>query len=125
MKLKPLKQWICDYCGQVIEKPEDGWLEWKSDLAHGLGPHAFRIVHHKPHSPVGGCYYTDRMPRYPTNVSDDHLRQFVGPAGLLGLLDFFDARHWGVAANSADLAEIIRRLHVPGYEQKRLTPDED
>jgi uncharacterized protein YlaI len=25
MKLKPLKQWICDSCGELIKKPEDGW----------------------------------------------------------------------------------------------------
>ena len=27
MRLIPLKQWICDSCGEVIEKPEDGWLD--------------------------------------------------------------------------------------------------
>ena len=26
--LKPLKQFYCDSCNQIIEKPKDGWVEW-------------------------------------------------------------------------------------------------
>lgn len=29
--LKPLKQWVCDVCGEVIEKPEDGYVVWNDD----------------------------------------------------------------------------------------------
>ena len=31
MKLKPLQQFICDECQGVIEKVDDGWLEWFDD----------------------------------------------------------------------------------------------
>lgn len=31
MELQPLKQWICDTCGEIIEAPHDGWLEWVTD----------------------------------------------------------------------------------------------
>jgi hypothetical protein len=31
MSLKPLQQWYCDRCGEIIEKPEDGWLHWRRE----------------------------------------------------------------------------------------------
>ena len=26
--LEPLKQFICDKCGETIKSPRDGWVEW-------------------------------------------------------------------------------------------------
>lgn len=36
MKLTPLKQWICDSCGGIIEKPKDGWWEYIHDMKSDL-----------------------------------------------------------------------------------------
>jgi hypothetical protein len=47
MRLTPLAEWACDECGDIIRDPAHGWLEWVYDTR----PHAFRIVHHAPHSP--------------------------------------------------------------------------
>jgi hypothetical protein len=68
MKLKPLEQFICDECGGLIKKVEDGWLEWINPPNKPV--HGFRIVHNAASSPgvvqAGNCYY-------PKNV-----RIFVG-----------------------------------------------
>ena len=104
MGLAPLQQFICDKCGQVIEKVDDGWLEWFDDCK--TPAHGFRIVH------AGGpCIYRDSA-----DVSDNHLFHFTGPDGLADLLSFFDREH---GVNQGELAEIIRRLHVPYYEEAR------
>lgn len=29
--MEPLKQWICDVCGQVIENNEDAYVVWGRD----------------------------------------------------------------------------------------------
>jgi hypothetical protein len=52
IKLKPLEQFICDYCGYVINSIEDGWVEWLTEITEdGFREHGFKIVHHAPSSP--------------------------------------------------------------------------
>ena len=46
--LVPLKQFICDECGTVIESPEDGYVEWESVREYG-------------HTTVRGLYTPDRL----------------------------------------------------------------
>lgn len=26
--MEPLKQWVCDVCGKIIETPDDGYVVW-------------------------------------------------------------------------------------------------
>ena len=112
MKLRPLEQFICDECGELIEKIEDGWLEWIDDRKKPI--HAFRIVHASGASPRKNsgknCYYPES-----SNISDMHLDVFSQINGLAVLLSFFE-RNLGTPK---ELAEIIRRLHIPHYEQAR------
>lgn len=119
----PLQEWTCDTCHKRINAPEDGFLEW----LHG-GPdnrssiYGFRIVHHSPRSPRkpnGNCYlYTDEP-----NRQDAHLDQFVGPDGLARLLCWVAQVPGGEtqtrAQNPEELVELIRRLHIPHYEEAR------
>lgn len=28
MPMKPLSQWICDICGEVIQEPKDGYVQF-------------------------------------------------------------------------------------------------
>ncbi|MGD0487762.1 MAG: hypothetical protein ABSB94_11270 [Syntrophorhabdales bacterium] len=104
MSLKPLEQFICDQCGLLIEKIDDGWLEWYDDLEKPA--HGFRIVHSGRR-----CYYPERA-----EISDNHLIYFTGNDGLSMLLNLFKRK--GVV-DQDELAEIIRRLHVPYYEEAR------
>lgn len=112
MKLKPLEYFICDECGELIEKLQDGWLEWIDDCKNPI--HGFRIVHVSGASPRRNsgknCYYPES-----SNISDMHLDFFSQIDGLAVLLSFFE-RNLGTPK---ELAEIIRRLHIPHYEQAR------
>lgn len=112
MKLNPLQQFICDECQGVIEKVEDGWVEWFDGNENPL--HGFRIVHYSVASPRfekgGNCYY----PETP-DVSGLHLKIFTGSDGLALLLSYFKRN----LADSNEFAEIIRRLHIPHYEEAR------
>ena len=104
MSLKPLSQFICDQCGLLIENADDGWLEWYDDCENPA--HGFRIVHAGRR-----CYYPERA-----DISDNHLIYFTGKDGLPILLNLFKRK--GVADQN-ELAEIIRRLHIPYYEEAR------
>jgi hypothetical protein len=112
MKLRPLEQFICDECENLIEKVEDGWLEWLSPPDKAV--HGFRIVHVAGASPRfkqgGNCYYPDSY-----RASDNHLHYFAGADGLGLLLSFFEMN----LADPKELAEIARRIHVPHYEEAR------
>jgi hypothetical protein len=125
MKLVPLQQWICDSCREVIQRPEDGWLEWVS-LYHN-GAHDFRIVHHKTRSPRGeqsrsGCYQHERA----VGRKDVALERFAGPDAIAHLLTFLDAGYIDPddsgpqVKSTRELTELIRRLAIPHYEEARL-----
>jgi len=112
MKLNPLLQFICDECKGVIEKIEDGWLEWFDGNENPL--RGFRIVHFSEASPRlekgGNCYYPES-----SDVNGLHLEVFAGSDGLALLLSFFERN----LADSNEFAEVIRRLHIPHYEEGR------
>jgi hypothetical protein len=112
MKLEPLNQFICDRCGELIKNVEDGWLEWLDD---GKTPiHGFKIVHISGASPRakedGYCYYPESGA-----VSNNPLSHFTDTNGLTYLISFLDRK----LADPRELAEIIRRLHIPHYEEAR------
>ena len=112
MKLRPLEQFICDECGELIEKLEDGWLEWIDDYKNPI--HGFRIVHASGTSPRRksgkNCYYPESI-----GLCDGHLSHFSTIDGLAILLSFFEKN----LGTPKELAEIIRRLHIPHYEEAR------
>ena len=76
MKLIPLKQFICDTCGGIINSPEEGWLEWLLDV--NTTPHTnygFKIIHHSSaeNKSEKGCYnYTG----HPLEVGN-HLKRYL------------------------------------------------
>ncbi len=109
MNLIPLQQWLCDSCGKIILKPQDGWLEWYSDMGTRLES-GFRIVH-------SACQYKE-----PESQSQNKLRQgdrldsFTGSDGLVRLISMLEFRK---LADSKELITIIRRLQFPYYEEAR------
>ena len=122
--LAPLEQWTCDTCGEVIETARDGYLEWLHGGIDDLfTAHGFRIVHHSPRSPGqphGNCY---RYSNYP-NRQDLHLDAFVGADGLGTLLSLLapaqgDDSTRMKARDPNEAVEVIRRLHLPHYEEAR------
>ena len=122
--LKPLSQWMCDYCGQLIAEPEEGYLEWLDDGK----VHDFKIVHHAPHSPSrpkgGDCYHHTENP----HRQDLSLDNYAGDNALPSLISFLDvgpyhdpdAKHSPRVADMREFSELMRRLTIPYYEEARL-----
>jgi hypothetical protein len=112
MQLEPLKQWLCDNCGLIIERAEEGWLEWYEDTESNQSA-GFRIVHHDTL-----CQYdSSKLDGKNKSVSDGHLQNFTGYDGFSILLGMFD---YANLADNHELTEIIRRIHLPNYEEARL-----
>ncbi|MBH8609383.1 hypothetical protein [Thermoactinomyces sp. CICC 10521] len=113
IKLEPLRQWKCDACGGIIEKADNGFLEWLwVDETNQEGN--FRIVHKSRK-----CNYRENDHLYLSKgmgVKDLGLEYFVGPDGLSELIGFLNERN---LKDETEIYELIRRLHVPYYEQAR------
>ena len=114
MKLEPLR-WICDTCGQLIEKPENGWTEWREN-PESFRYSDFRLVHHALASPRKSrgrnCYqHTNHAGR-----NDSHLGALLGVDGMFAMTTWLDSP--GVESQK-EWAEIFRRLHLPNYESAR------
>jgi hypothetical protein len=114
MRLLPLRQWQCDACGQVIDRPEVGWVEWLGGSTRGTKAHGFRIVHNSSR-----CQYPSTA-----RVHDTHLTHLLGPDGLDRLLTLLTpdwhtgSREEGVT-HLDEWGELVRRLHIPHYEEAR------
>jgi hypothetical protein len=58
----PLKEFICDRCGQIINDPSEGTLEWLSTFDKDKNMYIssnFKIVHriiNSPYKSKDGCY---------------------------------------------------------------------
>ena len=115
MKLKPLEQWICDSCGEVINSPSEGYVQWQRN--DNLYIEDYKIVHHKKYSPnKKGCYIYDY---------DDSLEDFVGDKGIINSLSLLDAGpnfipNYTPQTDIRKWTEFFRRLHIPYYEEARL-----
>lgn len=110
VKMEPLKQWVCDTCGEIINDVKEGWLEWFTDKDGKKS--GFRIVHY-----LRGCQYNDQVLFHEGKILGDMpLKDFIGPNGLsylLVMLDMYELR------DRKEVIEIIRRLHVDYYEEAR------
>jgi hypothetical protein len=127
-KLIPLRQWYCDNCNELIEKPEEGYLEWRDDRPKDNRKYGFRIVHHALYSPKrrsgSDCYY-----KQSERGGDLDLLSFLGPTGLAHLTAWLDygQEYEKNYSNSSrrveslrEWVELVRRLHVPYYEEARM-----
>lgn len=130
MSLQPLKQWICDHCGEVIESAEQGCVEWLVDAKEErYNNYGFKIVHHaaySPRKPQGNCYHYQK-----TEVHilwcDASLTDFTGERGIIQLLmlidigPYRDKEYRGpLAKNFREWTELVRRLMIPYYEEARF-----
>jgi hypothetical protein len=108
----PSMGWRCDSCSELITSIESGWVEWLAGAdEHGKNRiKGLRLVH-------SYCRYDDRR-----EFRKDHslveglpLERFVGPDGLMLLLSLIAEGEMP----TPDLLELVKRLHIPGYEQTR------
>lgn len=119
MKLEPLKQWICDTCGEIIEKPEDGYVQWNKN--DDLLIDDFVIVHHRTASPLkeskNACYKYD---------FDSNLESFLDYKGLVNLHSLVDPGPYHMpeckifVKDFRKWLDFYKRLQLPYYEEARL-----
>ena len=112
--LKPLEQWICDTCGEVIESPEQGYVDWVCEPSEeDQTIHSFRIVHHanfSPRRPRGNCYRCADG----ANLQSSALSEFIGVKFLVRLFDFLEGPY--LIGDTAEFVDFARRLSIPCYE---------
>jgi len=123
--LKPLEQFICDTCGQVIETVKDGYLEWEHSSRIRKN---FRIIHATWVSPLGqpkGCFELDAGTKgwgHATAALED----FLTDKGLGRLLEWLDPGPYlqpdydgSTLESLREYAEFFKRLRLPYYEEAR------
>lgn len=125
--MKVTRKWTCDRYFRPIESVKDGWVEWLSIGAYpNIRSENLRLVHHKSASPLTerepGCYFNQKpiFDRTGYMVEDLPLRNFVGSDGLMMLLHLLEEGQ----LPEEEVLEMIKRLHIPGYEQARHYFDE-
>jgi len=117
--LRPLSQWVCDTCGDLIETENAGWLEW---LGGERGNREFRIVHHYASSPrqrSGSCYQHENA----IERADNHLEYFaIGRQRNYTILPPSSPPEGNgiVVASLDEYLELTFRLMVPFYEEARF-----
>ena len=111
--------WTCDSCGHPIISEEDGWVEWiEFKTATGRQARDLRLVHHMAASPTGKrCQFNQQVERNSDGglVADASLSDFLGSDGLMELLAMLEEAR----LPRDEVIEMIKRLHVEGYEQAR------
>lgn len=118
--MKNTNTWTCDSCGQPIQDIKHGWVEWLTRVEHNKHiSRGLRLVHHcSAHVPINEkCQYNQRLEfqRDKSCVRDMGLETFVGANGLMELLMLI---HEGDLPTH-EVLEMIKRLHIPGYEHAR------
>ena len=124
--LRPLEQWYCDYCEELIERPEDGYYECLRDPKTGVKT-GFKIVHHASASPrekgSNQCYHY----AHEKHRSDMPLMSVLGGSGkgvLLSILGTGICPHDPStdpdARNYREFMDFFRRVQVPYYEEARV-----
>jgi hypothetical protein len=98
------RTWTCDQCYQAIEKAEEGWAEWLYEA--GKPGRGLRLVHHN-----SKCQY---RPHHGKSADCDLVR-YLTPEGLIDLLALVHEDNLPLPM----VVEMVKRLHLPGYEEVR------
>ena len=120
LSLNETIEWICDYCDRKIVNSDLGWLMWISEVDPELGQRhtELQLIHNTLPRP-DGCQLNDRyLSSNNRGISQgEPIRNFLGSDGLMMLLEF-PCRYPTFPVK--DVVEIIKRLHIPGYEATRM-----
>ncbi|USQ12952.1 hypothetical protein J2N86_09580 [Legionella lytica] len=110
-----VETWICDSCDELIQRPEDGRVEWIVSMNEAKD---LRLVHHARSGSHGqSCQYncTSVYQKYKGIINDVSLSMFLGADGLMQLLSLIAEQR----LPQNQVLEMIKRLHIPGYEHTR------
>lgn len=108
--------WVCDRCGEPVADAKDGFVQWVVLPGTGLA-RDLRLFHTDQASPQGTCQYDDKTENVKDRgtVSSFPLSGLEGPDGLMMLLSILQKG----AIPAEAVVEMIKRIHVPGYEHAR------
>jgi hypothetical protein len=113
-----MRTWICDFCGGPINKPEDGLVEWV-DFEESKPGRSLRLVHNSKYvtgSRKDSCTLNDaELVSDKESVGSNSLADYIGDNGLMHLLTLISES----TLSTHDVLEMIKRLHITGYEQAR------
>lgn len=116
--LEPLRQFYCDKCNKLIERPLDGSLEWSINEVKGrLRLGNFSIVHKYSSSTKSSCLDSSK--------DNKDLMGYMGE-NIGNILSFYDSGELinpiyegPRPENLREFTEIAKRLSVPYYEEGR------
>lgn len=119
-------KWQCDGCGEPILDARQGLFEYQSVKCEEVeGPRArglrlFHVTRPDPRRPRKfGCQYDNdyySSPRSEYTIRSILLTEMMGPEGLQFFLRLISVGE----LPTDEVLEMIRRVHVPGYEHARL-----
>ena len=118
-RLKPLEQWVCDTCGGLIEKPEDGWMEYYRNYSNN------KCYGHYICHAGGGCYKDTQYGAGKRNLhlEGNHLDRVIALpwfGHILHVLELVAQGKIPDKINMPDLIEVMRRMYIPYYEEARF-----
>lgn len=123
----PLARWVCDTCGRLIKRADDGYVEWISEktVDDNYLARELHIVHVGGRSSLGPPNYCFQH-QTARGRCDLPLRDFLGAHGIVQMLSFLDVGPFHAAeypghtvGNMREFVELFRRTHLPYYEQAR------
>ena len=128
--LKPLEQFICDECGDVIKSPEEGYVEWVSTQNEDgkWVSHGFRIVHAyyaspRRHMDKEGCYrYGMSRGRMDTDLKSylQYVHQEMFSLLDVGTVHDINGSTGCQITDFREYVDFFKRLTLPYYEEARL-----
>lgn len=113
MKLKPLEEWICDFCQDMVDE-SNGYVIWNDDS--DLLAHDFRIIHKVKcddksffnSSPIDSFLGEDGKSRLLSFLSLGIVKIKLGSSGVVRIKDM------------DEFVDFFRRLQTPYYEEARI-----
>ncbi len=112
--LKPLEQWICDVCGDIIEGKEEGYVLWRYDEDRKKCD--FKVVHKMKCNNCelpSSCAISDLL----GEKGAVRLQSFISIGRIK--VDMGDSSYAGVKDND-EFIDLYRRMQLPFYEEARL-----
>jgi len=128
--LIPLIQFYCDECGEIIDSPKDGFVEWleiTDEKTEKKTVNGFRIVHRKTQSPLkaikhDGCYkYGNNDNRMDNELSYilENSHQFIFSYLDLGFIHDSNGEIGSLIVDYKSFVDFAKRLTIPYYEEAR------
>jgi hypothetical protein len=118
---KPLTEFVCDCCGQIIKNPNEGVLEY-IEVENPKGSEIYlgkeyKIVHNNNYTSKDSC----RIHRNKIGIRDLGLNELLnddyGTGAIITLIG--TSENDSIVIHS-DLLECLRRLTVPYYDEAKF-----